>query len=152
MTPNKTYNLNASVFVTLGGVRLTGWGETDAATFEMAADIMEDSVSADGQVTTSVLNDNRVYVDLTVRETSLAYRRIGEALDDQLAALRAGLPIPSLEFQMRDTLSGEEIFSDQATFKTRPGPTKARTAGERVFRLLLPNAADQMNMGSSITQ
>ena len=151
MVPGKTYSLLAN-YITLGGVRLTGFGESDVVSYEMASDIMEDSVSADGQVTTSYLNDDRVYVDLTFRENSIGMRRVADLMKAQVLAVRGGAAVPRLEYLHRDSLSGDEIFSSQATFKTRPGPSKGKTAQDRVFRLVLPNAAAPMLLASLIVQ
>ena len=145
VVPSKTYDLN-SVFIVLGGQRIDGFGETDVISFEMASDVFEDSASADGRVVVSKLNDARVYAEITVSEMSRGYRVLGELLDEQIATEGA---LPNLSFLMQDAINGDTISDRQAVFIARPGPGKARTAGERVFRILLPNAADQIRYGAN---
>ncbi len=133
--PLKTYDLTI-VNVSINGIRIQGFGEDAAITFEMASDDVEDSVGADGQVTASRTNDNRVYVDITCKENSAGCRDLG-----LLQFTQQQIPtFTRLPFLMSDPQTGEIITSQHTVFKTHPGPSKAKLAGERVFRLLLPQA------------
>lgn len=134
-TPLKTYDLR-SVIIAINGIRIQGFGDDDAIGFEMAGDDIEDSVGADGQVTASRTNDDRVYADITVKENSAGARDLGSQRQIQ----RLLPTLTPFAFMMLDPQSGETITSQYAVFKTSPGPSKSKLAGERVFRLLLPNA------------
>lgn len=135
--PLKTYDLSAVVF-TLDGITLSGFGETDAVSYERASEIIDDGVSADGEVTVSRTNDRRVYAVITVMETSLAARR----LDELYKAQRTQLEILPMPFFMVDPISGDRISDQYAVFKEVPLPSKGKRHSERVFRLLLPNGLD----------
>lgn len=145
MIPLKTYDLD-KVLGTLGGYRIGGHGETGAFEFEMASDIGDHSVSADGQVTFSRNNDKRVILTITVMETSVSYKDLGVLMKAQ----QLQSPIEPLVFFMQDSINGDEVEEQYATFLTRPGPSKGKKVGERQFKLLLPNAADMIAWGAKI--
>lgn len=145
--PLKTYNLNA-VFLIVGTVRVTGFGETDVATFELAQDDVEMTETADGQTIANATNSDLAYVDLTVMETSHAYKLLADLYQIQRVAMRAGGAIPALNFQMLDGINGDSIASGGATFMRPPLLTKAKAASQRVFRLALPNAKSKAQYGA----
>lgn len=146
MTPEKTYDL-AQVFLTLNGIRIAGFGEEGAVEFESVADIGEHIVSADGQVVFSRNNDKRVIATITVLETS----RSARDLDEMRRAQEAAPSIVPLVFYMQDTISGDEISEQYATFLNRPMPSKGKGAGEREFRLVLPYGGDTALLAPLIT-
>lgn len=147
-TPLKTYDLN-EVFLLVGGRRIGGYGEDGGIEFELAADRGEVAVGADGQVTFSRTNNNLVMCNITVMETSKSYRDLADLYTTQAAEA----PIEALDFLCEDEINGDKVQDQYATFVQVPVPSKGRVAGERVFRLALPNAADptKLKLGQSIT-
>lgn len=146
-TPLKTYDL-LSVYIIVGGQRLTGFVEDDAISFEYAADIGEHAAGADGQVTFSRSNDKRVIATISLAETSLAYKQLGAQLQEQ----EAETTIQRRDFLMRDDISGDKISDEFATFITRPSLDKGRTFGAREFQILLPNGAEGLKFGANLSQ
>ena len=126
---------------------ITGFGESDVVSFEMAADIGEDTLGADGEVTFSRNNDDRVYATITCYESSKGYQQLAAIMQTQIAAVGA---IPPLSFLMQDSINGDQINDSQCMFKSRPGPSKAKGVSERAFQVLLPNAAKSIKYGSKI--
>lgn len=135
--PVKMYDLKAVALI-IGGFTITGYGDDGGMEIEPNADVAEFAVGADGEVTVSRTNDKSMIATITVRETSRGYRILGELL----AAQEAATPIPSLPFLMQDPISGERVTDENAVFLGRPTIAKGRTAGDREFRILLPQGAD----------
>lgn len=67
----KTYNL-AQVLITVNGLPLEGFGESDAVTFAPNSPIYESAVGADGEVTRSATNDRSGTLTFTLMSTSLS--------------------------------------------------------------------------------
>lgn len=145
-TPLKTYDLLNGVDLILGGFDISGYGEDGAVEIEAAEDVATPSFSADGQATVSRTNNNALYVNITVRETSRSYRDLAGMWRTQ----ENQTPIERLEFLLRDRINGDEVRDQYAAFLQVPTPSKAKAAGDRVFRLLLPNARSTMKLGSNI--
>lgn len=145
MTPLKTFDLVACI-TALGGVGIDGWGESDAIAFEAASPVAEDSISADGQVTINRNNDKRVYATITVRENSLAARRLWELYSTQ----KAQASIAPMPFLMRDTISGDTISDQYAAFLEVPMPSKGKRSQDRQFKLVLPNGLDNAALATAI--
>lgn len=145
MVPLKTHDLE-QVYVTLGGQRLGGWGEGGGIAFEFVSDIVEDSVSADGQVTVSRLNDFRILATVTCRANTNTARVLGEMWRTQ----QAQPTITPLPFLMLDANSGDEISDQYAVFKTVPAPSKERALGDLEWVILLPNAGRDMLHARSV--
>ena len=146
-SPLKTYDL-LSVYIIIGGQRISGFVEDDAISFEYASDIGEHAAGADGQVTFSRSNDKRVIATITLAETSLAYKQLGEQLQEQ----ELETTIQRRDFLMRDDISGDKISDEFCTFLTRPSLDKGRVFSAREFQILLPNGAEGLNFGSNLTQ
>lgn len=143
----RTYSFE-QVMCTVNGVAIDGgWGEDGGLEFEMAGDAMTDAVGAAGEVVVNKSADRRVYVDITVKQGSRAATYLGELAQAQLNNT-AG-PIIPVVFFMRNFITGEVVKDSQAVFATRPGPDQQSEAGERVFRLLLPYAADSISFGTT---
>lgn len=140
----KTYDFKENDIV-VGGHRLSGFAEDGGVEYDMASDIAEHISGADGQVTASKNNDNRMVATITVMETSRAYAVLAELMQSQQQSKTYG-PLPYLH---RDNINGDLVKSKYAVFLNRPGPSKARAAGEREFRILLPYAADKVKFGPS---
>ena len=145
-TPIKTYKLS-NVYLLLGGYRIGGFGESGGVEFEYGADLGEATVGADGQTTFSYSNDNTMTATITVMETSKSYKDLAALMQAQVAQE----VISRLEFLMNDEVNGDKISDKYATFVTRPTPNKAKKAGERVFKILLPNAGETAKFGALIS-
>jgi hypothetical protein len=145
MTPLKTYDFSR-VLLIVGGFEISGYGEDGGIEFEYPSDTLEHVAGADGQVTVSRTNDNRMIAHITVMETSRAYRDLATLARTQAAQLAIG-PLP---FLMRCLTTGDEVPEQFAAFIQLPTPNKAKTAGERVFDILLPNAKKLAKFGSNI--
>lgn len=143
----KNYDLKFHNIITFGGIQLGGFGEDSAVEYEYPSDQFEDVVGADGEVTVSSLNDNRVYATITLMETSASFRELDALRKSQMAAARRGpiLPLPWLHV---DRVRGDTIADAFGVFMDRATPSKGRTAGERQFRILLPFAAEDMVQGA----
>jgi hypothetical protein len=146
----RTYDLKQNR-VLVNGQEISGFGADGALEYENASDLMERTKSADGVNTTfSVLNDEDLFVEITVLETSYAYKVLSDELKAMKQALKDGNPIPKISYYHRDRINGDTISSDSAVFMARPTASKGRTTGERVFRICLPNAAEQALFGDEI--
>jgi hypothetical protein len=147
--PLKTYNLKAGNLVIIGGIVVGGYGKDGGLAYEYAADRYQDDNGADGQTTVSVLNDNRVYVTITLMENSPAYKELAaiQRLQEAQAATPLGvLPLPYLHTDMNN---GDAIASGYAVFLTKPAPSKSRTVGEIEFKILLPSAAGTLMLATT---
>jgi len=133
---NKTYNL-ATCFVAVGPVVVSGYSEDGGLEYEEGGDLFEDQVGSDGESVSSRVNNHDVYCNISLMETSKAYRDLMLLLEAQLLAVDAGTPITPLPFAMNCSSTGDTCLSLYTTFMARPPQTKGRTAGERVFRLKL---------------
>ena len=133
-----TYNL-ALVQITLGAFRVTGFDEDDACTIAPKGDLQESAPSADGHhVAYSVINDNRYEVKITVRRTSLAFRRLGELQQAQMDERREGT-VTALGFQAYDPVSGDKISEQSCQFMRAPDLPFNRTSSVAEFMLELPS-------------
>lgn len=144
MTPLKTYDFDR-VLLIIGGFEISGYGDDGGIEYEYPSPVLEHGAGADGQVTVSRTNDNRVIAHVTVKETSKAYRDLAT-----LAKAQAAQPsIAPLPYLMRCVTTGDEMSDQYAAFLNVPTPSKARTAGDRVFDILLPNGRATMKLGSA---
>lgn len=143
--PLKTYDLSL-VFCTIGGHRVGGYADAGSINLEMAEAVTTTSVGADGEVTASRNNNKVVFANITLRENAKSVRRLFELYAVQ-AAQPSILPLP---FLLRDILNGDEIRDRFAVFEQIPPPSKGKTAGDRVFRVMLPNAREGMILAGSV--
>jgi len=144
--PLKTYNLDL-VFLMVGTVRVTGGAEGGVIAFEYSQDDVEMMETADGQSIANVLNSTLAYANITVKETSLANKLLGTLYAAQRTARSVGA-IPPLNFQMLDTVNGDAGASQYATFISPPTMDKGKTAGDRVWRIALPQFKSKAAHGS----
>jgi hypothetical protein len=77
-------------------------------------------------------------------ETSSSYRDLFNLLTAQRAQLRK----INLPFVHTDLLNGDSVKVGTCIFMGWPTPSKSRTAGERVFRVLLPDGAKKFQGGT----
>lgn len=141
----KNYNFKDGNILIIGTEFVGGYGEDGGIEYEYPSDRYEDVNGADGVTTVSKLNDDRVYVNITVMETSKSYRVLANLQKTQEAQL-IHTPLP---FIHNDQINGDNVADSYCLFKTKPAPSKARTAGERVFQLMLPKGAgNSLALGS----
>ena len=133
-----SYNLSA-VFMMIGGIEVTGFGDGDVITFTHPEDLVEPVVGADGEVVMSGLSNDHMMAEIILQPTSAAYTLLYQELVAQHPATGA-VAIEPLSFICRDTINGETVSSPNAVFLNRPEVTMGKTVGERVFRLFLPDA------------
>lgn len=142
------YNLKL-VQVSIGSFRVTGWGDDDACTISPMGDLQESAVSADGKHTVySKINDDRYEVKLTVRRTSLAFKRLGELLQRQMKDRDEGT-LRHLAFQMYDPVTGDKVTARSAQFMRAPDLAQGKTAGTAEFKLELPSP--EITYGANLT-
>lgn len=142
----KNYDLKHHNIITLGGLRFGGFGEDGGVEYEYDSDVFEYVSGADGQVTVSDQNNEIMIATITLMETSKSISEMERLRDLQRKAARRG-PIPPLPFIHIDIVQGDKIADTYAVFLDRPTPSKARSAGERQYRILLPYAAEAMEQG-----
>lgn len=140
------YDLRNGNTISLNGIKLGGFGETAAVSYEFVNDRAEHMAGADGIVVISNTNDDRLVATLTFMETSKSYAYVYGLYVAQQAAIRAGQRIPTLAYYHEDRINGDRVSAPDAVFITVPGPTKEKTAGEREFTILLPYAGDPFRM------
>jgi hypothetical protein len=146
MKPVKTHDLKA-VSLSVGGLPITGFGESGAVAFEVMSPIGESKVSADGEtVVFSRNNDPRVLARITVMRNSKAYQTLAGLAKAQRAQ-ESILPMP---FAMKNWITGAQVTEEYAVFQNIPLPSQEKEAGEDEFEILLPNAYDQVLHGPHI--
>lgn len=147
----RTYDLK-NVVCTVGGVPISGYGETDALTFEWVSEAVESMATADGQPVYSRLNDRRLNVTITLSQKSRAVSLLWGMLEAQHGELLPVAPpqILPLPFMMIDPATGDQVGSFETVFMTRPAPSKGRTVGEVEFRVQLPNPAISVGLANLI--
>lgn len=143
MVPGKTYDISQN-YITMNGHRIGGYGDDGGIEYEHGSDLVEVAVGADGEVTFSRSNNWLMYANITVRENSNSCRMLAQMQQMQ----EASPTIVPIAFYHRDALNGDEV-RDGAVFVQVPGPSKGRTAGERVFRIALPNGRRGMRLAST---
>jgi hypothetical protein len=135
----KRYDLKA-VDLIIAGLRITGFGENAAIEFEEERDLGEITVGADGAAIFSSLNSKTLFVTITLLESTVGYTTLAGIMQAQIANHDLGLPTLPIAFLMTDRLNGDSVASVDTFFVQRPVASKGRTVGERVFRLVLPDA------------
>ena len=129
----------AACQVTLDGFRITGWADTDAVSIEPQAEASTAKVSADGShVAISYMSNNLHVATLSLRRGTDAFRRLGTALQDQLAASEIG-SVPALSFRVFDPVTGTEVTEDNTRLKTRPTLAFTQETADAEYQLWLPN-------------
>lgn len=136
----KSYDLKL-VICTVGGVAISGYGESDALGVEWASDIVAPTVTADGDYIYSRNNDRGCTITITLTQKSRAHTLLFGLLELQHGD-NAGIHPPGilpLAFYLLDPSTGESIASADCVFLTRPAPSKGKTIGEVVYKVHLPN-------------
>ena len=124
----------------VGGVALSNFGTDGGISFEYPSQLMESELSADGYVTYSGNNDERVRVTITLLETSGAIPLVEALIKTQVNAVFAGSPLAPVAFFMTDPATGDTVVSEYVVFLQEPAPSKAKGIGTREYILELPYA------------
>ena len=132
------YDLKA-VNLMVGGFRVSGAAENGLVEFEWAHDLAELTTGADGDSIVSTLNGNAMFANITLLESALSYAQLAGQMEIARIASQLGGPQPAIPFFMFDTINGDSV-SGGCRFVQRPAPSKARTVGERTFRVVIPKA------------
>lgn len=130
-----------SATITVGGLRMDGFGQNDAMTVEFADDVLTDIVGADGQAAVSRINDGRMRIGLTFLQTSGAIPLMQSFLEAQ-HGLRAGIAptvIAPIPFFYLHPPTGCRIASAYTLFMNRIAPGIGKGIQEVQYRLLLPD-------------
>ena len=141
MAPTISRRFNpAHVQISIGGTRVTGFGEDDIVTIEpVTAEAMTSTQSADGDAQAYGVNvDNRHRVTLMLSAHSAARARLHDLRRTQQEA-DSGV-IAALNFRFYDPSNGDKVVSRLCMFMNRPGMAAkkgGRDADE--FILELPN-------------
>lgn len=135
-------------FLVVGGFRIRGFSEDEAISYETEADAIEHLVSADGEVTVSTTNDERLVATITVMETSESCKILDELRRSQRDQMKQGV-LEEVEFSHSDRIVGD-IVRGGGIFLQYPKPSKSRTAGTREFMILLPYAAARSRLATNI--
>lgn len=143
----KSYGIAGSTVI-LGGFDLGGYGEDGGLEYEFASDIGEMTVGSLGDTVFSHNFNDLVFVNITVLESTKTYRDLFGLMNAQLLLMRQGLPILPLNWYHLDAFNGDLVKCPYPTFVQRPGPSKKKKVSERVFRLALPGAGEDMIMGA----
>lgn len=147
MAQVRTFDLK-SVICTVGSVSISAYGEQGGIVFEYSSELYEDAVGADGEVTFSRLNDARMTVTITVKDTSKTAALLANlAKTQETLRLAAGGALQPLPFYMEDPLNGDIVSDPYAVFIQTGAPTKNRVSGDRTFVLRLPNGRSGENLG-----
>lgn len=141
----KLYSLPKN-FILVGGLRMEGFSEDEAVSYEVSSEPLEHMAGADGEVTFHTTNDRRVVVTITVMETSTTCGRLEGLRKAQFALIdTVGRLVPTT-YSHVDLISGDSIRG-QAIFVNRPTPDKAKGPGTREYVLVLPYSSEEIALG-----
>lgn len=116
----RAHKYNASkVQVSLGGTRLTGFGDDDVIMLEPVSAAAESTISADGTTYVAAFNnDGRYKLTLMLSAHSAARARLSALRRAQLEAESGELA--ELPFRFFDPSNGDRVTARFAVFMTRP--------------------------------
>lgn len=126
----RTYNL-AQCLITINGVPIEGFGETDAISFAPNSNVFENTVGADGENTRSATNDRSQEATLTLMQTSPS---LG-LLYDLLNLAQNGLPGDIFALYINDLNNREEVVVEQAWIEREADQAFGKAAGERAWTI-----------------
>ena len=135
-----------SVYLTIGGYEIGGYGADGGIEFANGSPVREAMVGADGHGVSSETNDKSMTCTITVMETSKSYRDLATLARNQ----DGQRPLEALSFLCRDILNGDEVSEPYAVFLEHAVPSKGKSASERVFVIWLPNGREDAKYGASI--
>lgn len=124
---------------------LSGYGEGGAIELSPENDIHTYSVGQDGAVAVSEDLNAVVMAEITLLQTTSAYRDLAAMAQAQK---RTGIIQCPLFFSAPDT--GDSIFERNAIFTTFPDLGEEAEAQDRSISIMLPHGRDQMTFGVAI--
>lgn len=130
----RTYRL-ANVLISIDGLPLSGFGESDAITFTPRSDLFESVTGADGEVTRSASNDLSQDIALVLMQTSPALA----LLEARLALIRVGAPGDIFTIYVNDIEGRETVLAQQTWIQRAPDLAFGKAAAEREWALMSPN-------------
>jgi hypothetical protein len=143
----KLYSLPQN-FVVVDEFRIEGFSEDEAVSYETESDAVEHLVSADGEVTVSTTNDERMVVTITVMETSESCRRLDGLRRRQRDEMKQGR-LETVGYSHSDRINGD-LVRGEGIFLSYGKPSKGKGAGTREFQILLPYSAAKTNLAPNI--
>jgi hypothetical protein len=130
----RAYNLK-SQSITINGVPLSEFGDTDALSVAPEADLYTSTVTADGTANRSRTNDNRHTATLTLKQNGVGHLLLMQTLALQEAST---VPVP-FAFVVRDIVTGERLIEPQALIRRRPDIVRGRDVSDAVWTIDLPS-------------
>ena len=136
----KTYAA-AEVVCLVGGIPISEFADDSMVSVAPEADAFEHGAGADGIVTVSVNADQRAVATITLKETSdsNAYM-LAQLAAQRLARGRARKLVFRRPFVLHCPNTGEKIVSTHTIILNKPEVSKAKSPGDREWRILLPYA------------
>lgn len=140
----------ASIVCTVGGVPIKGTADDGIEIAPVTSEVIANGISADGaHPFVEVTNDARFVATFQVYQTSAAYARLAELLDEQDTDLRNGVPDPfARRFYYSNPRTGDKAVSNRAVFVNRPSLMGKKTNQPIQFQVFLP--APDITRGASI--
>lgn len=135
----KGYDLKR-VVCSVGGVVISGYGDSDAVSVAWDSDLQESRKTADGDVLYSRNNDGSMTVTITLHQRSRAYALLAGLMQTQILAEDTTGVLAPLPFMLQDLANGDNISAADCVFLNRPAPSKGKTVGDVQFKLHLPKA------------
>lgn len=137
----RPYDLK-QVIITIAGITLSGFGESDAISFEWDGDLVEKTTTADGRTLYSRTNLKGCTATMVLSQQSRAIPLLMGLLETQHGVSIGIAPpvLPPQPFAMIDPSTGDGFFSLNSVFMNMPAPSKGKTVGEVEFRLHLEQA------------
>ena len=132
----KTYNL-AQVLITVDGLPLEGFGESDAVTFAPNASIYESSVGADGEVTRSASNDRSGTLTFTLMSTSLS----NDIFSEFLTLSKTTGTGDTFPVYIKDLNSNDQLIAAKCYIQDESEMAFGRDASEREWTIYAANVS-----------
>jgi len=134
MSRKKTYNL-ARVIMTVNGVPMSGFGESDAANWEPNSDIWETTVGADGELTRNKTNDDSGKLTFTFSKMSMSNGVLNVFL--QLAK-NFGIG-DTFTIMINDLNGGDKLIAIDCYIEREPDLAFGKAAGEKAWVIKTPS-------------
>ena len=138
----KTYDFK-QVRMIIGTQLIGGSGDEGGIAFSAEEDDWEHTVGADGEVVASATNDERIVATITVKATNKAVSKL-YALYRSQKIIR---PIIPLGFMLTDPILGDIVPATYCLFLNFPDVDKMKATAEYEFRVLLPYAKKDIQLG-----
>jgi hypothetical protein len=145
--PLRYYKFDQNI-ITIGGRRLTEFGDDGGIEYSWNSNLVEAAVTADGVPVFSGITDPLCMATITVKQTGEAYKYLSALVKAQDKAL-AGAILP-LSFLHTNLIQGDVFSSAWVIFENYPEPSFSKNADEVEFRMFLPYMRDSAVFGGLI--